>query len=88
MLAYCRLMLCFNYRARGGHDLQHRHPVVILLSFNYRARGGHDLLSDWTVKKWHVSTTVPAEGTTSNCKRFEISLYCFNYRARGGHDLP
>ena len=33
---------CFNYRARGGHDLPGGLADCERERFNYRARGGHD----------------------------------------------
>ena len=59
----------FNYRARGGHDFCLGQRLLAARSFNYRARGGHDFLEPLPGNAHRVSTTVPAEGTTTACRR-------------------
>ena len=59
----------FNYRARGGHDFCLGQRLLAARSFNYRARGGHDFLEPRPGNAHRVSTTVPAEGTTTACRR-------------------
>ncbi len=54
--------------------------------FNKRARKGHDMNSFNFFKRRHVSTTVPAKGTT-DVSAGNSHTPCFNYRAREGHDV-
>ena len=56
------------------------------MRFNYRAREGHDVEMAFITNPQEVSTTVPAEGTTTGDTPLAGGDSCFNYRARGGHD--
>ena len=64
MLAYCRLMLCFNYRARGGHDQKRRATDSDIEVSTTVPAEGTTYTDEQRKKEQVVSTTVPAEGTT------------------------
>ena len=80
--------MCFNPRARGGHDL----GLTTISDINglfqsTRPRGARPERAGLTGKDNWVSIHAPAGGATGLVSQAFRQFLCFNPRARGGRDF-